>query len=1535
MNILLVQTLNYLLSSGGAHKANRMLMEGLAARGHRCRVIAPGGEPGSDSQERLRGELVARGIPVLASTPNVLVFEHNGVRVYAVTGDFQTYSRLIWEIANDFDPTWTLVSEDRTFLLLEAALEATPDRVVLVAHSQATLPFGPECFFADPQKTALIRQTAGIIAVSGYLRDYFMRWGGFDAELIPFPAYGPGPFPHLARFDQGYVTMINPSQIKGIAIFLALAQALPEIPFAAVPTWATTDADLAALRALPNMQIFPPNNNLDELFAQVRVLITPSLWGESFGQVVVDAMLRGVPVMASNVGGLPEAKLGVPYLLPVNPIHEYQMQFDVRSLPTPVVPPQNSGPWLAALQQLIGERSHYEQLSAESRAAALRFVGSLGAESFERYLAGLTPVAARKSNNSRAYIHSSDRSKQEVLEQVATLEPARHALLALRLQQQRQHRTQPAIPALPRGVDSPPLPLSFAQQRLWFLQQMEPDNPFYNTPALFDITGYLDVAALEQSINALISRHEVLRSNFPASDGQPVQVVAAPQPIALPMADLRHLPTAQREAQAQRLLLEQARRPFDLAHDRLIRPCLLRFDDTHSQLLLTMHHIVCDGWSMDIIVAELHALYSAFCQNQPAPLPDLPIQYADFAAWQREQLQGEKLAQHLSYWQEQFLTPVQPLNLPTDRPRPAVKAYRGATLTRPLPSELRTALEQLGHQEHATLFMTMLAAYAVLLQRLSGQNDLVVGVPIAGRTRREIERLIGCFVNTLPLRINLAGNPSFRSLLAQVRQGALNGYAHQDLPLEKLIETLALKRDLSYNPLFQVTFSINNMQIQSVHSADLLIQFREALNPDVAAFDLALSIDHQGCTIEYDADLFVAASIKQLLRQYETLLAAVVANPDQPIATLPLLSPDERKQLLSIWSQSPPPLPAEHFVHQLITEQAAHQPSALALIDGEKRISYAELEQRSNQLAHYLRQLGVGPEQTVGVCCPRSAEAVIAMLAVLKAGGAYVPLDPNAPLERLAWMIADAQPRALLYAAQPLGGPAMSLPLAISLADTALLAGQPTQPPASNVAPDNLAYVIYTSGSTGKPKGVMITQRNLAHTFQAWHTAQPLPPSSRYLQTANVAFDVFTGDWVRALCTGGCLVFCPDDALLDAASLYALMRDQQIDHIDIVPALARNLIAYLRESQQRLNWLRVLVVGSDSWFATEYAELQRYCGARTCLINAYGLTETTIDGCYAAALPPDLPAESLMPIGRPVAGTQVYVLDQQHQPLPIGVPGELYIGGPSLARGYLNRPDLTAERFIPHPWAQPNDQGSTGATPRLYKTGDRVRWRADGTLEFLGRNDYQVKLRGFRVELAEIEAVLRSHPTVSAAVVLLREELPGTPRLVAYVVPTPDATTDAADSAATSVTLRAFLKDRLPDYMIPAAFVMLTALPLTANGKLDRQALPAPEQSADHAATFVAPSTLTEETLAGIWSELLGVERIGIYDNFFDLGGHSLLATRVVARARAAFQIEIPVRAIFEAPTLAELAVLVEELLIADIAALSDEEALSLLNEVV
>jgi amino acid adenylation domain-containing protein len=1071
--------------------------------------------------------------------------------------------------------------------------------------------------------------------------------------------------------------------------------------------------------------------------------------------------------------------------------------------------------------------------------------------------------------------------------------------LAAAVEHARRTQDGTVAPPIVRVSRDLPLVCSFSQQRLWFLDQLLPGDPGYNLPVAVRFRGAMDLASLGLALGEIVRRHETLRTTFATvSGGQPVQVVApAPEtPVAppLPMVDLEGVPEPRRQAEALERLVEESLRPFDLARGPLLRFTLFRLGQDDLLLYFAIHHVVSDGVSISVFLRELITLYGAFSRGEESPLPALPVQYADYAAWQRAWLQGDVLAKQVSYWSHQLSGAPAVIELPTDRPRPAVQTSHGARHYFQLPAALVRDLATLGRREQCTLFMTLQGVLNTLLGRYSGQEDVLVGWPIAGRNRAELEGLIGFLANILVLRTDLRGEPGFRKLLARVREASLGAYAHQELPFEQLVEELRPERHLSHNPVFQVFFVLHQAGAGAPAVPGVAVSV-PSIDNKTARGDLLVSLsesqDGLAGLVEYNTDLFDAATMERFAGHFANLLRAVLVDPpdaDTAVGALPILGEDERRQIVEGWNETEAAYPAL-CVHQLFEAKANQDPGSVALVFEEESLTYGDLDVRANRVANRLRASGVGPGSLVGVCLERSPEMVVALLAVLKAGGAYVPLDPTYPADRIAWVLADSGARVVLTQPELLYALPVDGQEVIAMEPGAFDDEPGTRPlPESLLAgPDDLAYVIYTSGSTGRPKGVEVRHAGVVNFLASMARTPGLAADDTLAAVTTISFDIAGLELYLPLMAGAKVVLASRETAGDGPRLAALLESSGATVMQATPATWRLLLASGWAGKRDLKAL----CGGEALPLDLAAELLPRIGS---LWNVYGPTETTI---WSTVEPVTVPAGSggSVPIGKPIANTGIYLLDRHLNPVPAGVAGELYVGGAGVARGYLGRPELTAERFVPDPYSHVH-----GA--RLYRTGDLARHLRDGRVVYVGRTDFQVKVRGYRIELGEIEAALARHPAVAQCVAVVREETAGNPQIAAYYV--------AAEGQAASVgNLRAALREELPDYMIPSLFVALPVLPLTPNGKVDRKALPAPGGGRpDLGREYVAPEGEVQEKLAAIWAEVLRVERVGAGDNFFELGGHSLMATQVLSRVQEAFGVELPLRSMFNSPTVAGLA---------------------------
>jgi amino acid adenylation domain-containing protein len=1039
-----------------------------------------------------------------------------------------------------------------------------------------------------------------------------------------------------------------------------------------------------------------------------------------------------------------------------------------------------------------------------------------------------------------------------------------------------------------------PAPLSFAQQRLWFLEQWDSGNPLYNLSRSLRFEGGLNIQAVEKSLTELLRRHEVLRTCFRSEKESLVQIIGPSVPVRPSLIDLSEINEAAREDEAKRLGSEEAERPFNLAEGPLMRTTLVRLGEDDHLVLFTIHHIVTDGWSMGLLIEEVARLYEAFSNGHKSPLEELPIQYADFASWQREWLQGDVLNEQIAYWKKALMGAPHALQFPTDHPRSASSGRKAASHSLFIGNELVAPLKTFSRQEGATFFMTLLAAYQVLLHRYSGQEDILVGSPIAGRNHDETEKLIGCFINTLVLRANFSSDPTFKQLLKQVRERALGAYAHQDLPFERLVEELQPERSQSHTPIFQVMFTMQNLPGTRTEIVGLTLASQQ-IYVGLSKYEIVLTMTETEIglhgEIQYNTGLFEESTIVRFANHLQILLQSIAANPDDRVSALPILSDAEQTMLLHDWNQTEQYLD-ERCVHHLFEDQVKRSPNHVAVISNDERLSYAELNGRVDKLAGHLKKAGIGPDVRVALLLERSVEMVVGLLAVLKAGGAYVPLDASQPPMRLNFMLSDTEAPAVLTQSKFQSLIPQGAGIVFCL-DTELddISSESDKDDSEIVSPDNLAYVIYTSGSTGKPKGAMITHRGVVNYLRWAVKAYDVEQGCGAPVHSPLSFDLSVTSLLAPLVAGRTIELLPEDGALTALAA-ALNSGKEYSLVKLTPAHLEAL-AHELNANHASSASRSLVIGGEA-LTSEAIKFWRTNAPAVKLYNEYGPTETVV-GCCVFEVTSENEKAGAIPIGKPIANTQLYVLDHQMMPVPVGVTGELYIGGVGVARGYHKKEELTAERFVPDPFAL---QGGA----RLYKTGDLARYMADGNIEYLGRIDHQVKVRGYRVEPGEIEWALRQHPAVRDAIVIVREDQLADKRLVAYVMARePELPAEAE--------LRAFASERLPSHMIPESLIILESFPLTSNGKIDRDALPAPSNvEVSHDVVYVAPRTPVEKELAAMWSEVLGQQEIGINDNFFKIGGHSLKAIQIVSRIHKQFETRITLQDFFASPTIEGLA---------------------------
>ncbi len=1084
---------------------------------------------------------------------------------------------------------------------------------------------------------------------------------------------------------------------------------------------------------------------------------------------------------------------------------------------------------------------------------------------------------------------------------ITSLSAERRKLLELWLEEDNLQSSGPGIPSRQTKIEF--YPLSFAQQRLWILDQLLPGNPAYHETSALRLRGRLEASTLRRSLDEIIRRHEALRTTYLVVDGAPAQKINPPAPLDLPLIDLSDLAATPQETRLKELAVEQTRIPFSLSEGPLIRAKLLRLAGADHVLLLTMHHICTDGWSMGVFYREMAALYEAFSAGRPSPLAELPIQYADYAVWQRQQFQGEVLRRQLAYWSERLCGPLPQIALPTDYTAPPLPSGHGRRLRTLLPTTVAEALRDFSSRQGATLYHTLLAAFQLQLHRYTGETDIIVGSPIANRRRIETEALIGFFANTLILRTDLSGDPSFTQLVGRAKETSWAADECQDMPFERLVEELQPERRLNHNPIFQTLFVMQNTG-ETAGQMGHINYAAEWADGGVAKFAISLWAQERGREIElqleYNSDLFDEATARRALGHYQRLLGSAMAEPTRRLSELEMLAEEERYEVVERFNQTRAEYPEGLCLHQLFEQQAQRAPDAVAVEAGGEQVTYAELDERAEKLARRLLGIGVGPESLVAVMVERSVRLVVALLGALKAGGAYAPLDPSYPAERLSFMLQDSEAKVLLTE-QSLTGRVTAGGLQTVILDAEDETATPPTPSRRNgVSAQNLAYVIYTSGSTGRPKGAMNTHAGICNRLFWMQHAYRLTPADAVLQKTPFSFDVSVWEFFWPLMTGARLVLAEPDGHRDAAYLARIVNERRVTTAHFVPSM---LGFFLEAGGAPEGGPLRRVICSGEALSFDLQERFFKLAAGTELHNLYGPTEAAVDVTYWRCRRGAV--EARVPIGRPIANLRIYILDGQGEPTAVGLTGEIHIGGVGLGRGYWGRPGLTAERFVPDPFeVEPGG--------RLYRTGDAARWLPDGEVEYLERMDQQVKIRGFRIELGEIESVLRKHARVSEAAVAVKAGAGGDKRLVAYLVA--DDEGEQEDSLTPS-KLREWLGRQLPDYMTPSAFVRLDSLPLTPSGKLDRKALPEPESGRlIEAVEAIAPQTRMEESVAKIWAEVFRRERVGARVNFFELGGHSLLAMQIVSRIRDAFQVDILLSHFFESPTVTGMASLIESL---------------------
>lgn len=1488
LRLVMATNVPYTRFHGGANRSNRALVESLASLGHHVSVVTPAlASPPEERFEEWRARRIEDG-DTLEKTASGERFRKAGVDIHAVADPRRILSVFSETVARE-KPDWILVaSEDPSQSLLASALDKLPERVVYLGLTPQLFPFGPESLYPGEERTRLIRRCRLRLVLSQAAASYFERWAGVSAEVYAPPHFGTGPYPDLGD-AQGPALLINASDVKGLSIFTDLARAFPERSFAALPGYATTAANRREIESVPNIELRPNRPSLDDVLAGVSVVLMPSLWFESFGMAAVDSMLRGVPVLASDHGALPEALLGSRPPLPVRPIEGYRDQLADNLLLEPLIPPQDAGPWREALAELWRDPDRYDAESKRVAGLARNFVSGLNARAVETLLktgmATSSPVSAAAEPEPRK------------VQEAQALSPAQKAEMLRRLRGRKAGAGAATGIGLPRVSREGRLPLSPGQRRLYFLQRLEPDSAVYNTSFALRLTGRLDVAALRRALDGVLERHEALRTAIVEIENEPQLSIASASAFPFELFDVSDLSAAEVQLRTRAAL------PFDLGSPPLARAALARISADDHVLLVTIHHIATDAWSTGILAEDLAALYGAFVEGRaPGDVPDR-IAFADYASWQAgaDRVGAEK--GHEDYWVRQLEGSPVAINLPSDRPRPAIRRQSGDSLAIWFDKDLSDRLGRLGRDRGATVFMVMLAAWSAVLHRLCGDEDMVIGIPVANRTRSETERVVGFFVNTLPLRLSVSGNPSFDALIDHVRSRLLEGFEHGDAAFERVVERLNLPRSRSHAPLVQTLFGLHNAA-GGIPTLPGLTATPFPVHNGTAKFDLNVELaEADGMlegSIEFDTELFDRTTVERIVEVWRTVLEGMAQDPAGRIGSVPLLPKSRIDGINARLNPTPAPLDDSDSIAARLRIAAARTPDAEALRLGEGVVTYAEFDRRTERLAQGLAARGVGPDTSVAFATARGFERIVAMVAILKAGGACVPLDLSLPRDRLHLILGNSKAEFVLSDGS-CRDRAAALDLPVVTVDE-VSAGESAPLPA-RIPHEAIAYILFTSGSTGVPKGVAYPHGALLN-LMVWFVER-LPEPARSLQFAAIGFDASFNESLSVLMTGGCLNLLTDAERGDVIRAVDLYIEQGIERA-VVSVVMLNLLAerILRDPPKVLALREILATGEQLKVTPAVgAMLAKYPHLR--LFNDYGPTESDVVTSLEVTARPDHYG-ALPPIGTPVRSSRCYVLDRYLHPVPEGLPGNLYLAGSALARGYNRRPALTAETFICDPF-------SAVAGDRMYRSGDIARLRSDGVLELIGRADDQLKIRGFRVEPAEVEVALRAHWSVGDCLVIARVFPGDDRRLVAYVIGgDPDG---AAGSAVDTAVLREHLAARLPDYMVPAHFVVLPAFELNTNGKIDRSRLPMPEMGAVGDEDILAPRTEIEATLLRLWQDVLDVRKIDIRDDFFSLGGHSLLIIRIIAQLREELAVELPLATFLDGPTIEQLAVAVTALM--------------------
>ena len=1483
MKILLTMNLPYTRVHGGANKSNKSMLEDFAKTGYEVKVVTPAlATPSSITIEELLADLNSREIKFDDKNEYYLIYINN-VEVLAVKDDKNLKKVLEAEIKG-YLPDWVFVSsEDPSQSLLQAVLELSPNNIIYIAHSPMMLPFGPDSLYPGEKRTKMISKVKKIVSISQYTADYIREWSGNEVIVNHPSHYGQYPFKKAADFNNEFILMVNPCAVKGISILISLAKYFPKQKFAVIPGWGTTLSDIGRMKELHNITIMKPTSDLDTLFKKVKILLMPSLIPEGFGMIVIDAMVRGIPVISSDLGGLKEAKLGTRYSLKVIPISKYLNKFDENYFPKTIVPEQDLTAWKEAFEELLKDKSNYIQQSQISMNRAIEFVSGLSNKPLENYL-------------------SSNKRKLNLKLENLTLEQKKRLFEKLRRKKIEEKRYKNRITPLPKMEY---YDVSHSQKQLLIIDELTEGFNGSNIPTHLILKGKLNKDLLKETFNVIIDRHESFRTIFKKVEGNYKQKILDHADVSMDIKDLRN--NDNKTVDAQNILKEVYDYRFDLYNDMLLKIKLLQLENDENLLIIVMHHVISDGWSMEIFIQEVFQVYNSLIQGNKINLKPLEFQYKDYAKWQERHVLGDEYSEHKEYWHSKLKGELPILNLPLDRSRPQLKSYNGARYEINLTKEQLSELYKICRSNNSTIFMALTAITKILLYNYSGQDDIIVGTPVSGRQNNNLSGQIGYYVNMLPLRDIIIGEESFLKFLNKVKTTNTKAYNYEDYPFDCLVDELVKKRDMSRSPIFDimVLYSKNNEENNSSRSNVDALTFKgfEINDESIGsshdmAFQFKESEGDLSIGITYNTDLFDKDRIIRLGNHFNQVVDQVIKDQNIIIDQINLLTDEESKELLAELNQEDVIYPEQLTIHEQFEKIVERYPNKIACKIRGDELTYNELNTKANQLAYELVRNGVSVGDIVAIVEYRSIQMIIDILAILKSGGAYLPIDPNFPKDRIEFTISDSKCKSLLTSEKILEDLKIEPDVNIIKSESDHISNNAIHNLNSANSSQDLAYIIYTSGSTGKPKGVMVQHNNVIRLLFNEKSLYDFNENDIWTLFHSFSFDFSVWEMYGALLNGGKVVIVPKETTQNPNEFIKLIIQEKITILNQVPGAFYNL-----NNDESLTGidkleLRYVIFGGDKLNPSKLRYWkEKFPSVK--FVNMFGITETTVHVTYKELLLDDM-KDDRSNIGKPIPTLKTLVLDKNRKLLPLGVAGELCISGAGVSRGYLDRDDLTKEKFIKNPFKK-ND--------KLYCSGDLVRYLTNGDLEYLGRIDDQIQLRGFRIELGEIEEVLKNYPKINNALVCV-QEINGEKHICAYLICDKEADIDVEINF-----LKEFLKKELPSYMVPSFFIEIEEIPLTVNGKINKKVLPVPEETFIRSKDYVAPSSEQEKKLVEVWETVLGIENIGIEDNFFEIGGHSLKAIEVISLIYKEFNIEIPLGEFYEATTIREIAKIITTIL--------------------